>query len=166
MSAVDDWQCEYGFVREYWTGGDYRRCLRPWSANVFGTHVCSAHRDWIASRVMRCGECGKYVAEWSGNVAEKLCFPCIDRLWGGATRFNRCAFCRKPVDDRHYHHCGAPICRAVAAYFNRHNRRVGWYHWGELYHLAMLAEFLRRMAQPKDDVAREFAKRYAHRRLK
>lgn len=164
MGAASDWRCEYGFVRDYWTNGEQRQCLRPWASEVFGTRVCSSHRDAIASPVILCGQCGRYAAHYRWNFRETVCFSCIERYWPNARRFNRCRICQRPVDDRHYNHCGDPVCKAVAEYFGR-NRRVGWYRFGELYHLAQLTEFLRRMAQPNDDLAREFAKRYAHRRL-
>ena len=86
-----------------------------------------------------------------------------------------CSYCCDLMPPR-VHVCPKPRCRRIYAYFNaylgrRGNgcRRAQWYGdcgRGPMHGLAELVEFLKRMASPQDDYTREFAKRYAHRRLK
>jgi hypothetical protein len=89
---------------------------------------------------------------------------------------NECLYCGalvgKGEHGYQYLHCNDRMCRAVSAFWDTHccvpahlyGRAMMKSQWrGPLVRYYLLADFLRRMSDPKTRRELEFSKRYAHR---
>jgi hypothetical protein len=140
-----------------------RQCRKDFTCVVHGRRVCHAHVDHIATDVFPCDECGRYFDQWQISRASRTCSNCAAMLWpAGTQRFRRCHLCDKPMGDDWWR-CSERMCRTVEMFYvygRRRARLPGNRCYNQLVPWYRLADFLSRMAQPRTDHDREFAKRY------
>lgn len=75
-------------------------------------------------------------------------------------------FCGRIIHgERFRRSCNARLCRTMYWYWygSECGHGIRWCPYGPQYHLALVVEFLRRMAAPRNERDAKFAKRWAHR---
>lgn len=80
--------------------------------------------------------------------------------WSGG----QCMWCGGETGRRHHSHCNRRLCRAIDRYYSRGGGSRREYMHGRLFPLYIIAGYLRVIATSRGAAAREFSKRYAHRR--